>query len=205
MVMTSTVVKIATPKYPKPTTIPIAATTQMVAAVVKPLTSDPVRRMAPAPRKPTPVTICAAMRVGSTRLPKMGSRPTVVNRHAPTPTSAIVRMPAGWPWYSRSEPMKIARMRVTTIRRAKSRSPLSGRGSAPARAPAGFVLGLRLIGELRKVKAVNEVAEHGQPLVVDRGVRLVLLVGRFVGLRDDAGGVHDFGRDEDGALHAHRQ
>src|SRR6202022_1386926 len=92
---TSTVVKTAIRTYPKPTTIPTAATTQIVAAVVKPRTSVPCRRMAPAPRKPTPVTICAAMRVGSVRLPKAGSRATAVNRHDPTPTKAIVRIPAG--------------------------------------------------------------------------------------------------------------
>src|ERR1700694_1305207 len=92
---TSAVVKIPILKSPKPITIPIAATTQMVAAVVRPLTSVPCRRMAPAPRKPTPVTIWAAIRVGSVRLPKYGSRLIVVNRHAPTPTSAMVRIPAG--------------------------------------------------------------------------------------------------------------
>src|SRR5229473_5259602 len=158
----------------------------MVAAVVRPRTSVPWRRIAPAPRKPTPVTICAAMRVGSVRLPKNDSRLIVVNRHAPTPTSAIVRIPAGCPWYSRSVPIAMLRMRVTTMRRAKSRSPLRGSGSAPARAPAGFVLGLGLVGELRQVKAVDEVSEHCQPLIVDRHLGLVLVVRRFVGLRDDA-------------------
>ena len=47
--------------------MPIAATTQSVAAVVSPRTERPSRMIAPAPRKPMPVTICAAMRVGSAR------------------------------------------------------------------------------------------------------------------------------------------
>src|SRR5947207_2563070 len=47
--------------------MPIAATTQRVAAVVSPRTESPSRMIAPAPRNPIPVTICAAMRVGSAR------------------------------------------------------------------------------------------------------------------------------------------
>src|SRR6266567_2634325 len=141
--------------------MPMAAVTHMEAAVVRPRTSSPWRRMLPAPRNPTPVTICAAMRVGSTRVPKAGTRPIAVNSPAPAPMSAIVRM------------------------------------------PAGFVLGLGLVRELGQVKAVDEVAEHREAFVVDRGLRLVLLVAGFVGLGDDARGLHDLGGDEDGAFHAH--
>lgn len=50
---------------PEPATMPTAAVIQTVAAVVMPLTMPPDWRMAPAPRKPTPVTIWAAMRPGS--------------------------------------------------------------------------------------------------------------------------------------------
>ncbi len=42
---------------PEPATMPTAAVIQTVAAVVMPLTMPPDWRMAPAPRKPTPVTI----------------------------------------------------------------------------------------------------------------------------------------------------
>ena len=49
--------------------MPIAATIQRLAAVVRPRTDMPERMIAPAPRKPIPVTICAAMRVGSTGEP----------------------------------------------------------------------------------------------------------------------------------------
>ena len=58
--------------------MPIAATTQSVAAVVSPRTDTPWRMMAPAPRKPIPVTIWAAMRVGSNVTPC----PKVKSRHA---------------------------------------------------------------------------------------------------------------------------
>ncbi|HZP48588.1 MAG TPA: hypothetical protein VFB07_08640 [Vicinamibacterales bacterium] len=42
---------------PAPAAIPTAAFTQIVAAVVIPWTSPRLRRIAPAPRKPMPVTI----------------------------------------------------------------------------------------------------------------------------------------------------
>jgi hypothetical protein len=51
--------------------MPIAATTHSVAAVVSPRTDSPWRMMAPAPRKPIPVTTCAAMRVGSSVIPPL--------------------------------------------------------------------------------------------------------------------------------------
>ncbi len=41
---------------PSPMTTPTAATNQMVAAVVSPVTWSPLLRMAPAPMKPTPLT-----------------------------------------------------------------------------------------------------------------------------------------------------
>jgi hypothetical protein len=49
---------------PAPAAMPMAAFTQMVAAVVMPCTLSPLRMIAPAPRNPMPVTICAAMRSG---------------------------------------------------------------------------------------------------------------------------------------------
>ena len=50
--------------------MPIAATIQRLAAVVSPRTVRPWRMIAPAPRKPMPVTICAAIRVGSKTTPE---------------------------------------------------------------------------------------------------------------------------------------
>jgi hypothetical protein len=51
--------------------MPIAAASQSVAAVVSPRTESPCRMIAPAPRKPMPVTICAAIRVGSNVTPDL--------------------------------------------------------------------------------------------------------------------------------------
>ena len=44
---------------------PIAATVQMLAAVVSPRTTEPRSKIEPAPRKPIPDTTCAATREGS--------------------------------------------------------------------------------------------------------------------------------------------
>ena len=52
---------------PDPSAIPIAATAQSVAAVVSPRMVSPWRMIAPAPRKPMPLTIWAEMRDGSRR------------------------------------------------------------------------------------------------------------------------------------------
>src|ERR671935_1217634 len=93
--------------------MPIAATTQSVAAVVSPRTDSPWRMIAPAPRKPIPVTICAAMRVGSARMTlwpdvRNAWKPyaeTIVNRAEPSATSKCVRRPASRSRSSRSIPI----------------------------------------------------------------------------------------------------
>jgi hypothetical protein len=51
---------------PGPADSPIAATSQRPAAVVSPWTETPVRRIAPPPRNPIPVTTDAAIREVST-------------------------------------------------------------------------------------------------------------------------------------------
>src|SRR4051794_1320912 len=92
--------------------MPIAATTQSVAAVVSPRTEKPCRMIAPAPRKPIPVTTCAAMRVGSARTmllpPARNSwKPyaeTIVNRAEPSETRRCVLTPASRSRSSRSNP-----------------------------------------------------------------------------------------------------
>ena len=48
-----------------PARMPIAAVIQIEAAVVRPRTVRPSRTITPAPRKPIPVMIPCAMRVGS--------------------------------------------------------------------------------------------------------------------------------------------
>src|SRR5690242_6905454 len=79
--------------------MPIAATSQSIAAVVSPRTERPWRMIAPAPRKPMPLTICAAIRVGSTRGDVNAYALTRVKSAEPTQTTRCVRRPA---WRSRS-------------------------------------------------------------------------------------------------------
>jgi hypothetical protein len=74
--------------------MPMAETVQMVAAVVSPVMSLPSRRMEPAPRKPTPVTICAAMRAGS-RPPMAGDMETT-GENGRTHTDEDLRAQARW-------------------------------------------------------------------------------------------------------------
>jgi len=49
--------------------MPMALTVQRVAAVVSPLIETPYLNIAPAPRKPIPTTICAAILAGSVFVP----------------------------------------------------------------------------------------------------------------------------------------
>src|SRR5205085_12220523 len=110
-------------QYPAPDAIPIAATSQSEAAVVRPRTDRPCRMIAPAPRKPMPLTICAAMRVGSIRVPvavKKFSKPyadTSVNSADPTQTTRCVRRPASRSRSSRSKPIAPPRPAAMTRRR----------------------------------------------------------------------------------------
>src|SRR5438876_8777557 len=91
----------------------MAATTQSVAAVVNPRTERPWRMMAPAPRKPIPVTIWAAIRVGSARTtldPEARNEwnpyaETIVKSAEPSETSRCVRRPASRSRSSRSTPI----------------------------------------------------------------------------------------------------
>src|SRR6202521_6001908 len=192
--------------------MPTDAATQIMAAVVNPWTSPPWRKMAPAPRNPTPVTICAAIRVGSTPVLKAGNMPSPVNIHAPTAMSDIVLRPAGCPRYSLSTPSAMPRRSATSRRSASSASlPDIGSGSASAGTAPGLVLrpGLvfsaRLVGQLRQVEAVHEISEDGQALLVDGRLDLVLLARLFVRVRDDPGRFHDFLGDENRALDPQRQ
>ena len=59
-----------------PIMMPIAAVIQMDAAVVRPRTVAPSRKMTPAPRKPMPVMMPWPMRTGSLRKSDLGRLPT---------------------------------------------------------------------------------------------------------------------------------
>ena len=94
----STVVPIPSRYSPNPNAIPMAATDQMPAAVVRPSTRSLTWMIVPAPRKPMPVTIWATRRDTASSLPSNASSPTSVNRQAPMATTAKVRTPAGLSW-----------------------------------------------------------------------------------------------------------
>ena len=84
--------------------MPIAAVIHTAAAVVIPLTSRPPCTIAPAPRKPTPVTICAATRPESP-CGVVKTKDTIVYTAAPRQTRMSVRSPAGLSCRSRSVPI----------------------------------------------------------------------------------------------------
>ena len=71
--MMSNVVMMLIRYMPAPTARPIQAVIQMPAAVVRPRTEPFICIIAPAPRKPTPLTTWAAMRPGSPFLSPMYS------------------------------------------------------------------------------------------------------------------------------------
>ena len=58
---------------PMPIRMPIADVTQIDAAVVSPRTVSPSLKITPAPRKPMPVMMPCAMRVGSVRMASSGT------------------------------------------------------------------------------------------------------------------------------------
>src|SRR3954466_9753848 len=105
--------------------MPIPATSQSVAAVVRPRTDSPWRMMAPAPRKPIPLTICAAIRVGSVRTSTPPLVTNSLNPYAetsvksaePTETTRCVRNPACRSRSSRSRPTAPPRRAATRSRR----------------------------------------------------------------------------------------
>src|SRR5918995_2562023 len=115
--------------------MPIAATNHSVAAVVSPRTESPCRMIAPAPRKPMPLTICAAMRVGSNTSPLGVEKDqsdhayaeTIVNSAEPTDTSRCVRNPAPRSRSSRSNPIAPPSSAARPSRQARSTKVSSGK------------------------------------------------------------------------------
>ena len=94
----------------------------MMAALVIPTTPKRPRRMAPAPRKPTPETIWAAIRPASVLTPRgvkyaAGPKEIIVNTAEPRPTMVRVRMPVGLFFFSRSAPTIAPHTAATSARR----------------------------------------------------------------------------------------
>src|SRR5579875_2271480 len=82
--------------------IPIAATAQIVAAVVIPFMRFSPRKITPAPKNPMPVTMLEAILSGL--LPKPMYRDIIVKKQEPTEIIIIVRKPADLLRYSLSAP-----------------------------------------------------------------------------------------------------
>src|SRR5258706_4231178 len=104
---------------PPPTAIPMAASTKIVAAVVRPTSPPASRKIAPAPKKPIPCTKFDAMRVADVS-PNIfaSSKESMVNSAEPMQTKALVRIPAGRRCRSRSMPIT-APSNAATLRRKK--------------------------------------------------------------------------------------
>src|SRR5581483_818298 len=151
--------------------MPIAATTQSVAAVVSPRTDRPSRMMAPAPRKPMPVTIWAAMRVGSARttaapLVRNSWKPNaemIVKSAEPSETSRCVRTPASRSRISRSKPTAAPRNAASRRRPAIVPSPSDGMLLARSRNRL-FLESLQLLdparGEVEQLVEACAVERH---------------------------------------------
>src|SRR5215207_1142081 len=111
---------------PPPTASPTAATAQMLAAVVSPLTTSLRRMIVPAPIKPMPLATCAATREGSRitwRSLRMSENPkieTTMNIAEPSDTRAWVLIPAAHSNRSRSKPTRPPRTAATTSRKIVS-------------------------------------------------------------------------------------
>ena len=106
---TITPVPVASNRYPAPSASPIAATTQIVAALVRPITVPPSFMIVPAPRKPMPAITCAAIIDGCGPTPFAPTVPIRTDRSpssaAPTQIRMLVRSPAGFPASCRSMPI----------------------------------------------------------------------------------------------------
>src|SRR5437667_7296250 len=122
--------------------MPMAATTQIVAALVRPVTAPRVWRMVPAPMKPTPARIWAATRPGSPLSAAMRMDRTV-NRVAPMLMRMFVRRPAGFPFSSRSRPMAPPRTTARTSCMSSSSRKTCTCARSPMRLLAGAVPGAR--------------------------------------------------------------
>src|SRR5271166_2331860 len=107
--ITRTVEKIAVSYRPPPAAIPIPAATKIVAAEVKPDTEPLSCRMAPAPMKPMPVIICAAILVWSATSGPASLSDRMVNMAEPKHMNMTVRSPVGRCFSSRSSPIAAPR------------------------------------------------------------------------------------------------
>src|SRR6266478_840589 len=111
----------------------MAASTKIVAAVVKPTSPPASRRIAPAPRKPMPCTRLEAMRVEDVSPYIFASwKERMVNSADPMQTKALVRIPAGRRCRSRSTPIAAPRSAAKLRRRRISWREIIGLREFPS-------------------------------------------------------------------------
>src|SRR6266849_3569795 len=169
--------------------MPMAATTQIVAALVRPVTAPRVWRIVPAPMKPTPARIWAATRPGSPLSAAMRTERTV-NRVAPMLMRMLVRRPAGFPFSSRSRPMappsKTARTSWTSSSSARVPCGYRSPTAAALACPAVAARGRAAIGE--GGDEVVAVHARDEPHADGLGARGLAL--EVVGAGAEAFGVH---------------
>ena len=102
---------------PEPMARPTPAVAHIPAAVVRPFTRLLRTKITPAPRNPTPLTTCAAIREASASYPsKKPYLETTIIRAAPSATMAWVRIPADLFRFLRSFPIKRPRKAAINIR-----------------------------------------------------------------------------------------
>src|SRR5262245_317645 len=118
--------------------------------------------MAPAPRKPIPVTTCAAMRSG---VPPVSCSDVIVKSADPSAIRMLVRSPAGFRRASRSRPMMAPSPAASTRRTNKSSGGMCDDISHPPLKLSEIAqkLGCRLEGDgsadIRRVTGI----EHAEP------------------------------------------
>src|SRR5690606_8962111 len=155
---------------------PIAATTQIVAALVRPVMVPRVCRMVPAPRNPMPVTTCAAIRPGSPTWFAAMRVERSISSAEPRQMRMLVRRPAGFPRNSRSRPIAppANAATISCAPRSRRRTPIQSRRSA-----AGIEPHLVFHVADRPLRCVaGLLATRREQLVHLCGIRLQLLRAR---------------------------
>src|SRR2546427_2025741 len=156
----------------------MAATTQIVAALVKPTTAPRAWRIVPAPMSPTPVTICAARGVVSvpagiapaTALTRAGER--CVYSTEPMQIKMLVLSPAGLPPSSRSRPIappsSVARPSCNIRSRRKISMTRWNISPMEQPHPGADVRDRALCQRARAIGAIAQPIEHARRFALQR-------------------------------------
>src|SRR3989442_735514 len=156
----------------------MAATTQIVAALVKPTTAPRAWRIVPAPMKPTPVTICAATRVVSVPggiappMPLIMASERCVYSTEPMQIKMLVLSPAGFPPSSRSRPMappsSVARPSCNI--RSRRKISMTRWNISPMEQPhlGADIRDRALCQRARAIRAIAQSIEHARGFALQR-------------------------------------